>query len=187
MIFALIHKFHDFLTGFVDERTQHRLDALEASIQRGYVSIEYKNEILEYENEETELKQIAIDRLRETIKLKDAELEKIASRRTSQEDEMKRLKDHHSEVSNSISKSDRKRSKLIEEISSKEAEIKELEMASSKDENDAFSFHFYTEAIDKVNQVGDVNLVISTHIFTCFSLEELWIRCHLKALSLFPH
>ena len=83
---------------------------------------------------------------------------------------MKRLKDHYSEVSNLVSKNDRKKSKLIEEISSKEAEIKELEMASSKDENDAFSFHFYKEAIDKVNQVGDIDSVISTHIFIVFSM-----------------
>ena len=120
------------------------------------MSITYKQEILEYENEETELKKLAINKLVDNIKQEDEDLEKIISRRKTQEDEMQKIKDYHDKVSCSISQNDRKKSKLIEEISGKESEIKELEKASRRDVNNEFSFDFYKDAIAKVNQVNSL-------------------------------
>ena len=110
--------------------------------------------MLQYENEETNEKELAMDKLRRSIKVEEKDLENIAVKRKSQEEEMKKLKDLYDEVSNLISQNDRKKSKLIEEISNKESEIKELEIASKRYDKNAFSFEFYKDAIEKVNQVS---------------------------------
>lgn len=137
---------------FINKKTQSRIDALEESIQRGYVGIKYKKEVLQYENEETDEKELAMDKLRKSIKVEEKNLESIAVQRKSQEDEMKKLKDLYEEVSNLISQNDRKKSKLIEEISNRESEIKELEIAAKRYDQNALSFDFYKDAIEKVNQ-----------------------------------
>ena len=141
---------------FINKKTQSRIDALEESIQRGYVGIKYKKEVLQYENEETDEKELAMDKLRKSIKVEEKNLESIAVQRKSQEDEMKKLKDLYEEVSNLISQNDRKKSKLIEEISNRESEIKELEIAAKRYDQNALSFEFYKDAIEKVNQVSHI-------------------------------
>lgn len=155
-------------------KTEARLNSLENSIQRRYTAIKYKNEQLECENEEIDQKRLEIEMLQEGIKLEEQALKGIIDRRSNRCDQLVQFKNLHDEISNLMSQNDRNKSQLIEEITSKEAEIKLLEKSTFKDEV-VFHQDLNDQAIEKIRKVGFLKNVLASapsFFLTSFPLTD---------------
>ncbi len=93
---------------------------------RQHVAVTHKKEVLKSENEDLCQQGMAKDALVNKIKFEEMALVEIETRRTSKNNDIEKLRDSYDEMLKEISKSDRERSRLVEEIASKEAKIKAL-------------------------------------------------------------
>lgn len=154
----LFHKYHPFLmhffVGLIDLNTKRRLKSLEDSIQLGYTAIKYKNEQLDCENEEVDRRGIAIDLIRHKIVSEEGKLDDIITKMKQKNGDLARYETHQEEVSQLVSQNDRSKSKIIEEISAKEAEIKMLGRNPKESKSSGFSLDHPNLAVDKIHQVN---------------------------------
>ncbi|XP_065058352.1 structural maintenance of chromosomes protein 2-like [Rhopilema esculentum] len=172
---ASLHELEDILTEYVarkressdfmtegskqsvDNRTQNRLDALEKTIQRQFVAINYKQEQLFCENDELSRKSVAFDVINCRLGAEEELLLEILARKKIKEKDLKKYEIHTNDVLVLISENESHRSKLIEEIAVKEAELKNLERDLKKEKdnrkNSIISMVLSETNIEKLSQV----------------------------------
>lgn len=139
-----------------DKKTLIRLDALEKTTQRQIVAIKYKQEQLECENDELERQGITSDMITNKIKMEEANLITINEKRTNKGKDLDQYSKRQAETFEAIAQNDRQRSKLIEEIAMKEAEIGDLEGSAKRGfgrRKSIFELVVNRASIEKITQV----------------------------------
>ena len=133
-----------------------RLDELEKTTQRQIVAINYKAEQLECENEELERQGITTDMITNKIKQEEENLIAINEKRSEKGKDLDQYSKRQAETFEAIAQNDRQRSKLIEEIAVKEAEIKDLEGSAKRGfgrRKSIFELVVNRPSIEKITQV----------------------------------